>query len=67
MVEDFERAKAALDDFMGYVVEELDVPRGWTLSDLDAGFVPPPTTEQKGVPNPYKRPAQATTEAKPFA
>jgi hypothetical protein len=66
---EFERAKTALDGFMEYVVEDLEVPEGWTLNDLNVGFVPGRESIAKGgEPNPYKAPAaDAVEEARPFA
>lgn len=68
LIKQFESAKTALDDFMGYVVEDLGVPEGWRLSDLSVGFVPGnESVAQVGIPNPYKAPAAALEEARPFA
>lgn len=40
-----QRAKDDLDGFIGYVVEDLEVPDGWMLRDLESGFVPPKPQE----------------------
>lgn len=34
-------AKTELDEFVTYVAEDLEIPDGWRLVNLDIGFVPP--------------------------